>query len=56
VGGSESTDARDSSNFGDSPAVTAGVAYDILSTVGALDLALQINTFDAIEPKNAHAA
>jgi len=43
------------SNFADTPAVTAVVAYGLISTVGALGFALLLSKFAAIGPKNAHA-
>ena len=42
------------SNFAGTPAVTAVVAYGLISTVGALGCALLFGQFTAIEPKNAH--
>jgi BASS family bile acid:Na+ symporter len=43
------------SNFANTPAVTAVVAYALVSTVGALGSALLLGRFAAIEPKNAPA-
>ncbi|MBV8230607.1 MAG: hypothetical protein JO329_11540, partial [Planctomycetaceae bacterium] len=43
------------SNFAGTPAVTAVVAYGLISTVGALGCALLFGQFTAIESKNAHA-
>lgn len=42
------------SNFAGTPAVTAVVAYGLISTVGALGCALLFGQSTAIEPKNAH--
>ncbi|APW61541.1 bile acid:sodium symporter family protein [Paludisphaera borealis] len=42
-------------NFGGTPAVTAVVAYGLVSIVGALGCALLLGKFAAVEPKNAHA-
>jgi BASS family bile acid:Na+ symporter len=41
--------------FADTPAVTAVVAYALISTIGVLGFALLLGRFAAIEPKNAHA-
>jgi bile acid:Na+ symporter, BASS family len=43
------------SNFANTPAVTAVVAYGLISTVCALAVALLFGKFAAIEPKTAHA-
>jgi len=44
------------SNFAGTPAVTAVVAYGLVSIVGALGCALLLGKLIAIEPKNAHVA
>ena len=44
------------SNFAGTPAVTAVVAYGLVSILGALGCALLFGRFVAIEPKNAHVA
>ncbi|SIO23397.1 bile acid:Na+ symporter, BASS family [Singulisphaera sp. GP187] len=41
-------------NFAGTPAVTAVVAYGLVSIVGALGCALLLGRYVAIEPKNAH--
>jgi BASS family bile acid:Na+ symporter len=43
------------SNFANTPAVTAVVAYGLISTLGALGVALLFGKFAAIEPKAAPA-
>jgi BASS family bile acid:Na+ symporter len=42
-------------NFANTPAVTAVVAYGLISTVAALGVALLFGKFAPIEPKTAHA-
>src|SRR5262249_6083805 len=42
------------SNFANTPAVTAVVAYSLISTVGALGFALLMGKSTPIEPGNAH--
>ena len=44
------------SKFADTPAVTAVVAYGLISTLGALGFALLLGRFAAMEPEDAHAA
>jgi BASS family bile acid:Na+ symporter len=43
------------SNFADTPAVTAVVAYGLVSTLSALGFALLLGQFAGLEPKNAPA-
>ncbi len=43
------------SNFAGTPAVTAVVAYALISTVGALACALLLSKLGPFEPRNAHA-
>ena len=43
------------SKFADTPAVTAVVAYGLISTLGALGFALLLGRCTALKPKDAHA-